>query len=421
MPFDFWSVYWAAVAFIFGAIVGSFLNVCIWRIPRGESLVAPPSRCPSCEHQLHLLPDMVPILSQLWYRSRCRYCGAGFSWRYAWVEFLTGCLFLAVYLGFHGDPWRFYPLLLWVSTLVVIFFIDLDHYQIPDSMVFVGVLAGIVADVGGIITGRTQLWNLVPGTNQLLPIPPSVAGAVTGFLLLWTLAAVASALMGKEAMGAGDSFLLASMGANLIPLSHLGVAFMLALALGTVSGITLLLMANRAAEPEAAAAPAAAAEVEVPIAVGGEGMAGSPDTGIVLAETATPVSPDDGDEPEIPALPPESRIGRLLTVTGVWSIVFGAWWLIRAYGQNDLLVGGGIALVAAVVGVALIVNGTRRWLKGDETWAPEADAFFEDDPGPRVIPFGPYLVVGSIIALFFGEWIITWYLTLFGVGTGGGG
>src|SRR5437868_4831824 len=102
----FWIGYWAFTSFVFGAIVGSFLNVCILRLPRGESLGlrAESSHCPSCNHQLHLWPDMVPLFSQLRQLSRCRYCGTPFSWRYFWVELLTALLFVAVYFRYLGDP-----------------------------------------------------------------------------------------------------------------------------------------------------------------------------------------------------------------------------------------------------------------------------------------------------------------------------
>src|SRR5262245_7978022 len=100
MQFDFWTCYWAFVAFVFGAVTGSFLNVCIWRLPRNESLSDPPSHCPNCQHRLAFFPDMVPLLSQLWYRSRCRHCGQRFSWRYFWVELFTAVVFTAIYIRY---------------------------------------------------------------------------------------------------------------------------------------------------------------------------------------------------------------------------------------------------------------------------------------------------------------------------------
>src|SRR5438046_2964154 len=110
MPPDFWTYYWAFVSFVFGAIVGSFLNVCIWRLPRNESLSDPPSHCPSCHHRLRFLPDMVPLLSPLWYRSRCPYCGTPFSWRYFWVELMTAVTFTAVYFRYSVYGGAFGPI-----------------------------------------------------------------------------------------------------------------------------------------------------------------------------------------------------------------------------------------------------------------------------------------------------------------------
>ena len=90
--------------FVLGTLVGSFLNVCIWRMPRGESVVAPPSHCPTCNTRLTLL-DLFPLVSQLYLRGKCRYCGAKFSWRYAGIEFTTGILFalLAIQAGNVSD------------------------------------------------------------------------------------------------------------------------------------------------------------------------------------------------------------------------------------------------------------------------------------------------------------------------------
>src|SRR5688572_19218331 len=138
----FWSAYWAFVAFVFGAIVGSFLNVCIWRLPRGESVSGAPSHCPKCDHRLHMWPDMVPLGSQLWYRSRCRHCGTKFSWRYFWVELFTAVMFTAVYLRFvtFGNP-AFTETqqtvisgcaMLFTAALITLFFIDLDTFTIAD-------------------------------------------------------------------------------------------------------------------------------------------------------------------------------------------------------------------------------------------------------------------------------------------------
>src|SRR6476660_4966951 len=96
-----------AFLFILGAQVGSFLNVCIWRLPRGESIVHPPSHCPTCNTRLKAL-DLAPLLSQLYLRGHCRYCGAKFSWRYFGIELLTGVLFVIAGLqpGMIGGPFN---------------------------------------------------------------------------------------------------------------------------------------------------------------------------------------------------------------------------------------------------------------------------------------------------------------------------
>ena len=123
--------FWAAVFFIYGTVVGSFLNVCIWRLPREESLSHPPSHCPKCNKRLGVL-DLVPLLSQVLLRARCRYCGAKISWRYFWVEMLTGLAFLALYFryGMAGRWVEAIAACLFMATLIVIFFIDLEHYII---------------------------------------------------------------------------------------------------------------------------------------------------------------------------------------------------------------------------------------------------------------------------------------------------
>src|SRR5436305_1538169 len=118
MPFDPEIAIVVLVALLFGAAVGSFLNVCVWRLPRGISTVQPPSHCPHCEHRLRIWPDMVPLLSQLRYRSRCRYCGAAFSWRYFWVELVTAVCFAAVAVRFFDRPWELATNLVFVAALI---------------------------------------------------------------------------------------------------------------------------------------------------------------------------------------------------------------------------------------------------------------------------------------------------------------
>ncbi len=128
--------------FIFGAVIGSFLNVCIYRLPQGKSIVSPPSACGSCGHRLSAI-DLVPIFSWVLLRGKCRHCGERVSARYAVVELLTGALFVFAYLQI-GLTWTLAKALFLISMLVVMIFIDLDHKIILDGQNALLALAGFL-------------------------------------------------------------------------------------------------------------------------------------------------------------------------------------------------------------------------------------------------------------------------------------
>ncbi len=232
--------FWATVFFVYGAVIGSFLNVCIWRLPREESVIHPPSHCPGCGRRL-AAPDLVPLLSQVALRARCRYCGTKISWRYFWVELLTALAFTALY--FHlGPSGRWAELIagcLFSAVLIVVFFIDLEHYIIPDIAVYIGVAIGVGKVLWLIHDGTRQLWRTLPFTNLMVPLPESILGMAVGALGLLLIAKLASLAFGKEAMGMGDVFLLAAMGANL-SLPCLLLAFFIAVFVGSAAGALLM-------------------------------------------------------------------------------------------------------------------------------------------------------------------------------------
>jgi leader peptidase (prepilin peptidase)/N-methyltransferase len=239
-PFSVWSILLGAIVFAYGAAIGSFLNVCIWRMPRDESVVKPPSHCPHCDTRL-AWKDLIPLFSQLWLRGRCRYCGGRISWRYFGVELLTGLAFATLYLRF-GLSFELVTNALFVATLILVFFIDLEHYVIPDICVIIGIACGIAKDLYLIHTGEHELWREVPFTGWSLPIPISIVGLLVGSGALYLLGLIATFAARKEAMGLGDVFLLAAMGANLT-LPQLLVAFMIAIMIG--GGVGILLWALR--------------------------------------------------------------------------------------------------------------------------------------------------------------------------------
>jgi len=189
--------------FILGLLTGSFLNVCIHRIPRGESVVFPSSRCPGCGGRLGSL-DLIPVVSYFLLRGRCRYCGMLISPRYLIVELLTPILFLLVYnVVFKGvaeiseDIAGLVPVLLLLkylfltSVLIVVTFTDLEHYLIPNKVVLFALVGGVVI-------------NLAVRDLSLIS---AVLGTVSGSLLL-----LVAGLLSKGGVGGGDIKLAAVIG-----------------------------------------------------------------------------------------------------------------------------------------------------------------------------------------------------------------
>jgi leader peptidase (prepilin peptidase) / N-methyltransferase len=183
---------WAAG---FGLIIGSFLNVVIHRLPKGESLVTPRSHCPACQTQIHAWEN-IPLLSFTLLRGRCRTCQHPISWRYPLVESLTGALFVLTVARF-GVTLETVFLLIFLSGLVAASFIDLDHQIIPNAITLPGIPLGILA---GFLVGEPPLLDRLIG---------ALAGA--GFLYLVLL--YGGVLYGQEAMGEGDLNLIALIGA----------------------------------------------------------------------------------------------------------------------------------------------------------------------------------------------------------------
>ncbi|PMQ01018.1 MAG: prepilin peptidase [Dictyoglomus sp. NZ13-RE01] len=170
--------------FLLGASIGSFLNVVIYRLPRGESIVYPPSRCPKCGHKLGA-KDLVPVFSYIWLRGRCRYCGEKISARYIMVETLLGLSF-SILFWFFGFSLFTIKSALFISLLIPIFFIDLDHMIIPDIISIPGTILGIMmAFLGG---------NLKDG----------ILGAILSGIILLLIYLFALIIYKQEGMGQGD-------------------------------------------------------------------------------------------------------------------------------------------------------------------------------------------------------------------------
>jgi len=136
--------FWSAILFWFGCMVGSFLNVCIHRMPLGLSVVSPPSHCPHCRYSIPWYLN-IPLVTWLMLRGRCKNCGAPISVRYFLVELLTGALFLAVWIRHSAQsPWVALVYCLFVAGLIAATFIDFEHFIIPDEITIGGMVVGVL-------------------------------------------------------------------------------------------------------------------------------------------------------------------------------------------------------------------------------------------------------------------------------------
>jgi len=210
-------------AFLLGAVIGSFLNVCIYRIPARESVVTPHSRCPHCQTTIRWYHNL-PVISWILLKGRCAYCGTPFSVRYPLVEAFTGALFALFLYRFGFHPVTLVAWLL-VAALVAISFIDLDHQIIPDVISLPGIPIGFLCSfVLPWVSWQSSLLGILLGGGILLAI-------ALGYE--W--------LTKQEGMGLGDVKLLAMLGAFLGAPAILPIIF-LASIMGTLVGVPLMLI-----------------------------------------------------------------------------------------------------------------------------------------------------------------------------------
>lgn len=189
----------AAMFFILGAILGSFFNVCIWRIPRKESIVKPPSHCPSCDNLIKWY-DNIPIISYIFLAGKCRKCREKISIRYPAVEFLTGILFSLSFL-IYGYQMYILFVFVFISFMIIMSFIDIDHYLLPDRFTLTLIPLGILS-----ILVRKD-FNL----------QDSLLGILVGGGIIFLFSAGYYLFKKKIGMGGGDIKLMAGVGAFVGP------------------------------------------------------------------------------------------------------------------------------------------------------------------------------------------------------------
>ncbi|MEW6621148.1 MAG: prepilin peptidase [bacterium] len=213
------------IIFIFGALIGSFFNVCIYRLPIDESIVIPFSHCPNCKTKIKIWEN-IPIISYLILKGKCRYCGVQISPRYLIVEILTPVLFLLLWQFFGKSP-DFFIYLLFISVLIIITFIDFEHQLILNVLTYPMIIIGLlISYFKGIF------------------ISSLIAGLVGGGII-FLIVIISPFIFKKEGMGAGDFKLAAVIGVFLASWQYTLISLFFASFLGSLVGLILILSGKK--------------------------------------------------------------------------------------------------------------------------------------------------------------------------------
>jgi len=240
------------LVFGFGLIVGSFLNVCIWRLPKGKSIVRPASKCPACGAAIKPY-DNIPLLSWLLLGGKCRACQGRISALYPIVELLSGLLFVACYLAF-GLTLTAAKWVVFSSLLVVLVIVDARERILPDGVNFAGLGLGLAFSFVSGPGDGTARWL----ANRLFAYPPpdavlglvdAVLGATVGSGLLWVVAEGYFRLRGREGMGLGDVKMMAMVGAFL-GLKRTLLTILAGSLIGSIVGLAIIALWRKGSDYE---------------------------------------------------------------------------------------------------------------------------------------------------------------------------
>ena len=371
------------IAGVLGSLIGSFGNVVIWRLPRRESVVHPGSHCPNCNKRLGPL-ELVPILSWLALRGRCRNCKQPISSRYPLVEALMAALFVA--LVWRWSPldygWAVLPLLVVVAMLTMAALIDIDHFILPDVLTF-GTLAVALAG------------SFLYGAADGLPLPlEALAGALTGAGVLVLINRIGALVLRRFGDTKERLFPFSLDQANLAAVAGAVGGVWVGVAAGAVSLLANLISRRILRIPE-------------PLIYGLWLVA------LVLSTTTFTV-------------PTVTAVAGSVMAAGAWALIGALYWWLHDMAVPEqeqaeenaeevaepVAMGFGDVKLAAVLGAFL---GWEKFLVG-LFLAVSLGALFgmvqRIAGGGRLIPFGPYLLAGALLALFFGDAVISWYFGL---------
>lgn len=355
MPESLWII-GLIVAVAYGVVIGSFLNVVIWRLPRGGSIAYPTwSYCPSCQHRLGVL-DLVPLASFLALGRRCRYCREPISWRYFGVEALTGLGFLAIF-------WRYFTLwnmasvlnvicyVLFFSILVAVLFIDLDCFIIPDELSVAAFLVGLAHNLLLIWLG---LPNQPPQLTHLFGVawPNSIVAAVVCALIFHFISFAGYLYYSSQSGKPGLMRRVAAFIAGIIDdYAYLAAKF---LCLGYLS-------------------PRIREFITRHEAIGDEETVAGEQSRQEIAHAI------ENDEEQTGMGQGDAKLAAAIGANLYLPLSLLSFFL-------SVFIGG-------IISIALLVSRKRA--------------------GRSAIPFGPYLVLGAVISLLFGQSLLAWYLHYF--------
>ncbi len=254
---------------ILGLVIGSFLNVCIYRLPREKSIVVPSSACPWCQKPIKPW-DNIPVLSYLLLRGKCRSCGEKISLRYPFVELLNGALYWATFKEF-GMGWHLPFLFAFVSAMVVITFIDLDFQIIPDVISLPGTALGLLGASLFIPDPFADTLNPLSAMVKapVVGLGTSLLGLVIGFGMFYLIALVGKAMTKTDAMGGGDLKMMAMVGSFLGWKGVLLTTFFGSLS-GSIIGIVLIAVKGKGKKTKIAFGPFLALGSLISLFFGGE-------------------------------------------------------------------------------------------------------------------------------------------------------
>jgi leader peptidase (prepilin peptidase)/N-methyltransferase len=243
-----WYLFFTILSVAWGACIGSFLNVCIYRIPIDLSVIKPDSHCPACKKPIAWYQN-IPIFSYIFLKGKCANCGIKISARYVLVEILVALLFLLVWMKFNITPgarplglvpitdFKLIPVYwLAVMGLVLGTFVDFEHMIIPDRVTLGGIACGLIA--GALVPSLHGQTEILPGIMQ------SAIGAAAGWGSLWSVAMLGEFIFKKEAMGFGDVKLMGAIGA-FFGWKAVLFTIMLSSFAGSIVGISLIIFGKK--------------------------------------------------------------------------------------------------------------------------------------------------------------------------------